>query len=40
MDRGAWRGTVRGVPKVLETTQQLNSNNQILKNLAAAFLLS
>ena len=26
MDRGAWRGTVRGVPKVLETTQQLNSN--------------
>ena len=40
MDRGAWRATVHGVPKELDTTQQLNNNNQILKDLAAAFLLS
>ena len=40
MDRGAWRATVHGVPKELDTTQQLKNNNQILKDLAAAFLLS
>ena len=39
MDRGAWQATVRGVPKELDTTQRLN-NNQILKDLGAAFLLS
>jgi len=40
MDRGAWQATVCGVLKELDTTQWLNNNSQILKDLAAAFLLS
>ena len=40
MDRGAWQATVCGVLKELDTTQRLNNNSQILKDLAAAFLLS
>ena len=27
MDRGAWRATVHGVAKELDTTEQLNKNN-------------
>ena len=27
MDIGAWRATVHGVPKKLDTTEQLNSND-------------
>jgi len=27
MDRGAWRATVHGVTKELDTTEQLNKNN-------------
>ena len=29
MDRGAWRATVHGVAKELDTTEQLNNNNII-----------
>ena len=28
MDRGAWRATVHGVPKELDTTQRLNKTSQ------------
>ena len=27
MDRGPWRGTIRGVEKELDTTERLNNNN-------------
>ena len=36
MDRGAWRATVHGVAKELDTTQQLNNNS---KEIVAIMLL-
>ena len=30
MDRGAWWATVHGVAKELDTTYQLNNNNDVL----------
>ena len=35
MDRGAWRGTVPGVTKDLDTTQQLNNNTLTKHQLSA-----
>ena len=29
MDRGSWQGTVHGVTKQLDMTEQLNNNNKI-----------